>query len=253
MTRVAAVTGGTGAIGSAIATALRASGHHVATLDLSSARPADPADPSARPTGPSVDPPSRDAELPVDLADQAEVRAAAAALLARHGRCDVLVHAAAAFDRASLADLDLPTWRRVQAVNVEAALWLAQALTPGMAERHFGRIVFVVSNTVWDPPAADLLAYVASKAALIGMARTLARSLGRDGITVNCVAPGLTPTPAAVAGTPPEAFAAVRSRQAIDRDLAPADVAAAVAFLVSAAAGAITGQTLCTDGGLILR
>jgi 3-oxoacyl-[acyl-carrier protein] reductase len=174
-------------------------------------------------------------------------------LLARHGRCDVLVHAAAAFDRASLADLDLPTWRRVQAVNVESALWLAQALTPGMAERRFGRIVFVVSDTVWDPPAADLLAYVASKAALIGVARTLARSLGRDGITVNCVAPGLTPTPAAVAGTPPEAFAAVRSRQAIDRNLAPADVAAAVAFLVSDAAGAITGQTLCTDGGLILR
>ena len=94
---------------------------------------------------------------------------------------------------------------------------------------------------------------MASKAALIGIARTLARSLGRDGITVNCVAPGLTPTPAAVADTPPEAFAAVRARQAIGRDLEPGDVAAAVSFLVSDAAGAITGQTLCADGGLILR
>ena len=90
-------------------------------------------------------------------------------------------------------------------------------------------------------------------AALVGVARTLARSLGRDGITVNCVAPGLTPTPAAVAGTPPEAFAAVRARQAIGRDLEPGDIAAAVTFLVSDAAGAITGQTLCADGGLILR
>ncbi len=253
MTRVAAVTGGAGAIGSAIAAALRASGHAVAILDRPVDPPCQPAavlvDPPSRPAAPPIDPP----DLPVDLADQAGVQAAAAALLARHGRCDVLVHAAAAFDRAPLADLDLPTWRRVQAVNVESALWLAQALTPGMAERRFGRIVFVVFDTVWDPPAADLLAYVASKAALIGMARTLARSLGRDGITVNCVAPGLTPTPAAVAGTPPEVFAAVRSRQAIDRDLAPGDVAAAVAFLVSEAAGAITGQTLCADGGLILR
>ena len=228
MTRVAAVTGGAGAIGGAIATALRATGHTVAVLD----RAGDPR---------------------VDLAHCAGVKAAAARVLEAHGRCDVLVHAAAAFDRARLADLDLGTWRRVQAVNVESALWLAQSFAPAMAQRGLGRIVFVVSDTVWDPPAPDLLAYVASKAALIGIARTLARALGRDGITVNCVAPGLTPTPAAVADTPPEVFAEVRARQAIGRDLAPADVAAAVSFLVSDAAGAITGQTLCADGGLVLR
>jgi NAD(P)-dependent dehydrogenase (short-subunit alcohol dehydrogenase family) len=228
MTRVAAVTGGAGAIGGAIAAGLREAGHLVVILD-------------------------RNGDPTVDLAEPGEVRAAVAAVLARHGRCDVLVHAAAAFDRAPLADLDPGTWRRVQAVNVESAVWLTQAVAPGMAERGFGRIVFVVSDTIWDPPAGDLLAYVASKAALVGVARTLARSLGRDGITVNCVAPGLTPTPAAVAGTPPEAFAAVRMRQAIGRDLVPGDAAAAVSFLVSDAAGAITGQTLCADGGLVLR
>ena len=194
--RVAIVTGGAGAIGGAIATALRAAGHTVAVLD-------------------------RGGDPPVDLAAQDDVRRAAARVLQAHGRCDVLVHAAAAFDRAALSELDLDTWRRVQAVNVESALWLSQALAPGMAQRRFGRIVFVVSDTVWDPPAPDLLAYVASKATLIGIARTLARGLGRDGITVNSVAPGLTPTPAAVADTPPEAFAAVRARQAIGRPLAP--------------------------------
>ena len=96
----------------------------------------------------------------------------------------------------------------------------------------------------------------ASKAALIGIARTLPRALGRSGaraITVNCVAPGMTPTPAAVADTPTEAFAEVRARQAIDRSLAPEDVAATVAFLASDGAGAITGQTLCVDGGLARR
>ena len=67
------------------------------------------------------------------------------------------------------------------------------------------------------------------------------------------MAPGLTRTPAAEAGMPAEAFAAVRARMAIDRDLVPEDVAAAVAFLASDAAGAITGQTLCADGGLVLR
>ena len=189
----------------------------------------------------------------MDLAQHSAVKAAAADLIHRHGRCDVLVHAAAAFDRAGLSELTPGRWRTMQAVNVESALWLAQAFVPGMAERGFGRIVFIVSDTVWEPPAGDLLAYVASKATLIGIARTLARSLGRDGITVNCVAPGLTPTPAAVADTPPDVFDAVLRRQAIDRALAPEDVAAAVAFLAGDAGGAITGQTLCTDGGLVLR
>lgn len=228
MMRVAAVSGGAGAIGSAIAASLRAAGHTVHVLDRAG-RPA------------------------VNLVKRSDVQSAAADLLEQSGRCDVLVHAAAAFDRAPLCDLEPAGWRRVQAVNVESALWLAQAFVPGMVQRRFGRIVFVVSDTVWDPPASDLLAYVASKAALIGVARTLARSLGREGITVNCVAPGLTPTPGAVADTPPEAFAAVRARQAIGRALEPDDVAAAVAFLVSDGAGAITGQTLCADGGLVLR
>jgi NAD(P)-dependent dehydrogenase (short-subunit alcohol dehydrogenase family) len=228
MTRVAVVTGGAGAIGGAIATALGAADHTVAVID-------------------------RSGDPPVDLASIDEVKTAAARVLDIHGRCDVLVHAAATFDRASLPDLDAATWRRVQAVNVESALWLAQAFAPGMAEQGFGRIVFVVSDTVWEPPAPDMLAYIASKAALIGIARTLARALGHQGITVNCVAPGLTPTPAAVADTPPEAFSQVQARQAIDRPLTPDDVAAAVAFLATDAAGAITGQTLCADGGLILR
>ncbi len=228
MTRVAAVTGGAGAIGGAIAAALLAAGHELAILDS-------------------------DGDPPLDLAQPTQVKAAATAVLQRRGRCDVLVHAAAAFDRGSLAELDLATWRRVQAVNVESAVWLAQALVPGMAELGWGRIVFVVSDTVWDPPADDLLPYVASKAALIGVARSLARALGSSGITVNCVAPGLTRTPAAESGMPSEAFADVRRRQALDRDLVPEDIGGVVTFLASDAAGAITGQTLCADGGLVLR
>ncbi len=221
--RTAVVTGGAGAIGSAIAGAL-APGHEVRVLD-------------------------RDGEPAVDLGDEAEVRAAARSL----ATCDVLVHAAAAFDRATLDAVTPELWRHVQAVNVESALWLAQELTPGMRERGFGRIVFVVSDTVWQPPAPDLLPYVTSKAALIGMARSLARALGSSGITVNCVAPGLTRTPAAEMGMPEATFAAVRDAQALPRSLVPDDVAGVVAFLASDAAAALTGQTLCPDGGLVLR
>jgi NAD(P)-dependent dehydrogenase (short-subunit alcohol dehydrogenase family) len=224
MARTAVVTGGAGGIGGAIVRALADTGHEVDVLD-------------------------RSGEFAVDLADEAAVRSVAARLGAR----DVLVHAAAAFDRASLAELDAATWRRVQTVNVESALWLCQELTPAMIERGFGRIVFITSNTVWRPPGPDFLPYVASKATLMGIARTLAKPLGAHGITVNCVAPGLTRTAFTEADLPAEAFEDVLARQALPRTLVPDDTAAVVAFLCSEAATAVTGQTLCADGGSVLR
>jgi NAD(P)-dependent dehydrogenase (short-subunit alcohol dehydrogenase family) len=226
--RVAVVTGGAGAIGGAIVAELTKSGHTVAVLD-------------------------RAGDQPVDLADADQVRAAASSVLEAHGRCDVLVHAAADFHQADLAGMTLEDWRRVQAVNVESAVLLAQAFAPGMAERGFGRIIFVVSDTFFSPPVGAMLAYVTSKGALIGMARTLSVGLGKDGIAVTCVAPGLTDTPAARAGLPAALFDDVVARQALPRTLVPSDVAATVAFLATDAAAALAGQTLCVDGGLIPR
>ena len=222
MRRRAVVTGGAGGIGGAIVRALTDAGHEVAIVD-------------------------REGEFAVDLADEQAVRAIAEQL----GPRDVLVHAAAAFDRAGISEIDSVTWRHVQAVNVESALWLSQSLTPAMIERGFGRIIFITSNTVWRPPADDFLPYVASKATLVGIARTLAKPLGASGITVNCVAPGLTRTPFTEADLPEEAFEEVLVRQALPRSLVPDDVAGLVAFIASDAAAAITGQTLCADGGSV--
>jgi 3-oxoacyl-[acyl-carrier protein] reductase len=226
--RVAVITGGAGAIGSAITSALRLSGHQTVVVD-------------------------RAGDVTCDLSSEESTRQAAAEVLERYGRCDVLVHCAAAFDQGALGDVDLATWRHVQAVNVESALWLAQAFTPGMAERGFGRIVFIASDTVWSPPSPVLLPYIASKGALLAVMRTLAVTLGPDNIAVSAVAPGLTDTPPARVVNPEEVFDATVGRQALKRRLTPDDTAAAVAYLASDGAAAMTGQVLCADGGLIMR
>ena len=145
-TRVAVVTGGGGGIGGAIVSRLRSSGHRAAVID-------------------------RTGGIECDLSSEQSTRNAAAQVISKYGRCDVLVHSAAAFDLADITHLDSSLWRHVQAVNVESALWLAQAFVPAMAQRGFGRIIFVVSDTIWSPPGAAMLPYVASKGALIAHPR----------------------------------------------------------------------------------
>src|SRR5580658_2098145 len=198
--RVAVVTGGAGAIGSAIADVLRSDGFLVAVID-------------------------RTGDITADLSSDSSARAAGAAILERYGRCDVFVHCAGAFDQSDLEHLDLATWRHVQAVNVESPLWLTQAFTPGMVERGFGRIVFVISNTLWKPPTPVLLPYVASKGALVGIMRTLAVTLGPDGIAVSAVAPGLTDTPGSRTVNTEEQFDAAVGDQALKRRLTSKDTA----------------------------
>jgi NAD(P)-dependent dehydrogenase (short-subunit alcohol dehydrogenase family) len=224
--RVAVVTGGAGAIGGAIAARL-APNHTVVVLD-------------------------RSGDVVVDLGEAADVRRAADVVLGRYGRCDVLVHSAAMVAFGPFEAFGLDVWRQVQAVNVESALLLTQAFAPGMRDRGFGRVIFIVSNTFWKPPGAHMLAYVASKGALIGMARTLAVGLGDAGIAVTAVAPGLTRTPASDV-VPAAEFSDVAAHQALPRPLTPDDTAAVVAMLAREDAAALTGQTLTVDGGLVLR
>lgn len=226
--RVAVVTGGAGALGSAVVAALRQAGHRTVVID-------------------------RAGDVIADLSSEDQVRRAAAEVLDRFGRVDVLVHLAGYIDPMPVADLDLERWHRLQAVNVESGLLLVQALSPGMVERGFGRIVFVTSDTVWSPPGGEFLAYTTSKAAMIGAVRTLAVGLGADGIAVTAVAPGLTDTPAARAVNGDGQIEAVVAQQALKRPLVPEDTASTVVFLASDGAEALTGQVLVVDGGLIPR
>ena len=150
-----------------------------------------------------------------------------------------------------MEELDVATWDKVMAVNVRGAWLLTKAVLPLLRRSPAGRIVNIASDTVaWGAPR--LLAYTASKGALIAMTRSMARELGGDRITVNAVAPGLTLNQAT------EYIPAERHRQyvegrAIKRAQLPADICGAVLFLLSDDAAFVTGQVLPVNGGFVMN
>jgi NAD(P)-dependent dehydrogenase (short-subunit alcohol dehydrogenase family) len=187
----------------------------------------------------------------VDLSDEKALREFSAAALGTYGCIDILVNNAAVLNGAPFFDIALSEFRRIQAVNVEATFLLSQLLAAAMRDRGYGRIVNMASNTL-GLVVSDLVAYMASKGAVVGLTRALANELGQYGITVNCIAPGLTRTP----GTDthqaiPGLFDLVASSQAIKRPSTPNDLVGALSFLTSEDAAFLTGQTLIVDGGLV--
>lgn len=245
-TPVAIVTGAAApdGIGAACVRALARRGHAVGVLDR---RPSDDLVRELTDAGHEV------AAGVVDLADHATIAPAVDALEAVLGDAtSVLVNCAADVTMGTLAETDPTTMMQVLAVNVVAAAMLARRVAPRMAERGFGRIVNIASDTFDRPPAPGFVPYVTAKGALIGLTRTLAVDLGPAGITVNAISPGLTPTPSSRALVPEAAFAQVVDAQALRRSLVPTDYEALLALLVSPEGEAITGQNIRADGGLIM-
>jgi NAD(P)-dependent dehydrogenase (short-subunit alcohol dehydrogenase family) len=240
------VTGARRGIGAAIAVGLAEPGNTVVLHHL--AAPAEVEEVARR----CRDRGARAETLEADLADPAAVQA----LAASSGPVDILVNNAARASNVDIGVLPLLEWHETFAVNVTAPMLLAQALTAGMAERGWGRIVNITSATVrMGGPSGP--AYVSSKAALVGLTRSLARTLGPAGITVNAISPGAIRTQGEVelAGgrDDPELHAEIVAKQAVPRRLVPEDLVAAVRFLVSDGASATTGQVIEIGAGLVYR
>jgi NAD(P)-dependent dehydrogenase (short-subunit alcohol dehydrogenase family) len=239
------VTGSRRGIGAAIAIGLSAPGHTVLVHHLGAPDEAAGVARACHDRGADTE------VLEADLADPAAV----AELAERAGPVDILVNNAARASNVDVEVLPLAEWQETFAVNVTAPMLLSQAFRAGMADRGWGRIVNITSATVrMGGPSGP--SYVASKAALVGLTRSLGRTLAPSGITVNAVSPGAIRTQGEVelAGRDdPELDALIVAKQAIPRRLVPEDLVAAVVFLVSDGASAMTGQVMEVGAGLVYR
>jgi 3-oxoacyl-[acyl-carrier protein] reductase len=186
----------------------------------------------------------------VDVTDAAAVEAMVSGALEPHGRIDILVNNAGIARDQLMLRLKRDDWDAVLATNLTSAFTCCQAVLRPMIKQRAGRIV-MISSVVGQSGNAGQANYAASKAGLIGFAKSLAREVASRSITVNVVAPGLIETEMTKAMTE-KAHEQWAASIPLGRVGTVADVAAAVCFLASDEAGYITGQVLAVNGGMYM-
>lgn len=237
--RTALVTGGSRGIGAAIALRLAQEGADVALTYANSAGRADQVAAGIEALG------RRSIALQADNRDAAAVEAAVAATATEFGRLDILVNNAGLFLAAPVDQLAVSEFDEIIAVNLRAVFVAAKAAAAQM--REGGRIISIASSLAERSPSAGLAAYSASKAAVLGLTRALARDLGPREITVNAVSPGSTDTDMNPADGP--GADGQRGLMAIPRYGRAEDVAGLVAWLASDEARSVTGAAFLIDAG----
>jgi NAD(P)-dependent dehydrogenase (short-subunit alcohol dehydrogenase family) len=231
--KVAIVTGGATGIGKAIAARLARDGAKVVVADLQKA------------TNGALN-------LQVDVSKEDQVNRMAAETMSALGRIDILVNNAAIFSALELRPFEsipVDEFRRVMEVNILGVWLCCRACAPHMRKGGYGRIVNLASGAPLKGVPL-FLHYISSKGAVIAMTRGLARELGKDGITVNSLAPGFTLSEnVAKQAAHLQQGERTRLTRAIQRDETPEDLVGTVSFLASEDAAFLTGQTLVVDGG----
>jgi 3-oxoacyl-[acyl-carrier protein] reductase len=228
---VAIVSGGSGAIGRAILDAFQYAGVRSISLDL-------------------IEPDAMCRWIRCDVRDADSVAAAVESVFKSEGRLDIVVHAAGISHDSVVWKLSAEGWDSVQAVNLRGAFLLIRNAVPFLRKGQGGRIMLIGSIN-GSRGKFGTSAYSASKAGLVGLAKSVAREVGRFGILVNVVEPGWVRTPL-TEGVPQAVKDAALAESLLGNFLEPRDVAASVLFLCGPGASHITGQILRVDGGQYL-
>ena len=235
------VTGGAKGLGLEFARAMAREGAKVAIADI-----ADGTEAAAEIGGVYVE---------TDVSEPAAAQNAAARTERQLGAPDILVNNAAVYatlPMQSYAEITPDLWDKVMAVNVRGAFNMVQAVAPGMEARGCGKIINITSGTVYKG-LPNMLHYITSKGALTAMTRALSRELGRSGVCVNSLAPGLTLSSSILENEDhiDQTRERVIASRAIARDAHPTDLLGALIFLASPDSDFVTGQTLVVDGGSV--
>jgi len=240
------ITGAARGLGRSFAAAAAEAGANVVMCDILLDELQDSAD-SLRQQGASVETQGIDLALPDSIS-------AAFAAIAAGGGIDGLVNNAAlatGIGGKTMMEYDIDLWDKVMQINVRGTWLVSQAAVPLLAQKPHAKIVNIASDTaLWGAPR--LMAYVASKGAIISMTRSMARELGPQGICVNAIAPGLTRVEA-TQYVPAERHQLYEQGRALPGAQHPDDVNGSVLYLLSPLANFVTGQLLPVNGGFVFN
>jgi len=235
--KTAVITGAFGSIGRAVVEAFAAEGIRTILLDVANA-----------PENPDGD--ARIEAVKVDLSDEADVARAIEFLQSHYGTIDILVNVAGILSNNKVAETTIGEWHKVNAVNVDAAFLLSQAVLPGMRAQKWGRIINISSYAAKSGGLTAGTAYSVSKSAMIGLTFSIARETAGEGITVNAIAPAYVMSPMISEQLTEEQRQRQLLQIPVGRFCEPEEVAHAVTFLASPLAGFITGEVIDMNGGL---
>jgi len=238
--RVAVVSGAATGLGRAIAVRLASEGAAVEILDRKD---------SGETVAAVAEAGSAANATLCDVTNEQQITEAAKNIGARHGQIDILVNNAGILSgRQPWHTLSREELERFVDINFIGYFLVTKALYPLIKKNSTGRIINVASRTYFLANPGQM-AYVASKGAVMGMTRVLAKECGDDGITVNAIMPGMVATPGTTAHSQEEAFNRVMMNQAIKKRVTPEHFAALAAFIASDDAEMVTGQMILCDGG----
>jgi len=237
--QVAVVTGAASGLGLAIATKLAGEGSRVALLDLNEGALQN----AVREVGPNA------VSFPVDLTNEEQVASVISEIGAKFGRIDVLVNSAGITGKTNIKshDVDTVNLRFVFEVNFMASFFTTRAVLPWMLKQNYGRVLHIAS-VAGKEGNAGMLAYSASKAAVIGMTKVQGKEYAETGITVNALAPAVIQTPM-VDAMPPEQVNYMTDKIPMKRCGTLEEIAHMAAFIVSPGTGFTTGFTFDMTGG----